>query len=55
MVGDRDKKYHFDLPDVGLMKRSPAYNFEPVQQMLSYAKEQGIGQRKEIRFFNEIV
>lgn len=49
-VSSRPNK--FDITDIGLIKRSPAYNSQPVQDMISFAKRFGLDNGKDYDNFH---
>lgn len=54
-LGKEDSRHEFDLTDTGLFKRSPAYNAKSVQEMILYAKENGLNKTPPYKGFNQIV
>ncbi|MGN6267485.1 MAG: LPD38 domain-containing protein, partial [Ginsengibacter sp.] len=56
MSGAKEPNNHndFDLTDLGLFKRSPAYNSEAVQEMISFAREWGLDRSKDYKEFQNL-
>lgn len=45
----------FDITDLGLFKRSPAYNSPAVQAMIEFAKEHRLNRSGDYKDFKELV
>jgi len=54
-IGVEKGRHEFDLSDTGLFKRSPAYNSVSVQDMIQFAKGNGLTKSPPYKAFNKLV